>query len=145
MWSSGTLHVGFTGTQRGMSAFQLARLNVVLDVIVTAYERGNVVVHSGDCVGADEQFHELTKHTFGLRSVGHPPINTRKRAFCDFDEEWEPREYLQRDRDIVHVSHLLIAAPLTDHEVRRSGTWATIRVARRSVSWRPVLQLRRSP
>jgi len=42
-----------------------------------------------------------------------------------------PRGYLDRNTDIVKHSHILIGCPSTLNEVLRSGTWATIRRARR--------------
>ncbi len=39
-------------------------------------------------------------------------------------------EELDRNREIVGLANVLIAAPLTDKEEQRSGTWATIRAAR---------------
>jgi len=42
-----------------------------------------------------------------------------------------PKEPLARNRDIVNMSDILIAAPGEKAEVLRSGTWATIRYARK--------------
>jgi hypothetical protein len=38
---------------------------------------------------------------------------------------------LDRNRAIVAAVDVLVAAPLEDREVQRSGTWATVRSARR--------------
>ncbi len=44
---------------------------------------------------------------------------------------WQQRESLDRNLRLVAECDVLVAAPLTDAEVRRSGTWATVRYARR--------------
>jgi hypothetical protein len=44
----------------------------------------------------------------------------------------EPAHYLARDAAIVETSDILIGCSGTNKEVRRSGTWATIRCARRT-------------
>ncbi len=43
----------------------------------------------------------------------------------------ESKPYLERNRDIVDASEVLIACPSTREEVMRSGTWATVRYARK--------------
>lgn len=96
----------------------------------TLYERK---VHSGDCIGADKEFHDIAK-SLGHWSVGHPPLNFYKRAFCDFDEERRPQEFLVRNKIIVDESDQLIATPKGFVEELRSGTWSTIRYARKNVT-----------
>ena len=41
-----------------------------------------------------------------------------------------PRDYLDRNKDIVNNCDLLIAAPKENTEVLRSGTWSTVRYAK---------------
>ena len=119
-----TLHVGFTGTQKGMTENQAARVRSLL------VELGATDAHHGDCIGADADFHAMCLE-LGLRVHIHPPANDTKRAFCQGAVSTAtPREYLTRNRDIVDASHVLIAAPRGAKEQRRSGTWATIRNAR---------------
>lgn len=88
-------------------------------------------LHLGDCIGADAQAHaEAT--LVGVLTVGHPPTEDRKRAFCTYDEELPPKPYLERNLDIVSCGvDGLIAAPKEWVEANRSGTWATIRYARK--------------
>jgi hypothetical protein len=43
----------------------------------------------------------------------------------------EPKLYMERNHDVVHACDFLLALPGTDHEVVRSGTWATVRYARK--------------
>lgn len=89
-----------------------------------------MTAHHGDCVGADADFHRLSRLN-GLLVVGHPPIKNDLRAFCDFDEIREPKEPLDRNHDIVDESDWMIFTPSGFKEVLRSGTWATIRYTRK--------------
>jgi len=89
-----------------------------------------VEFHHGDCRGADEEAHDIAK-AFALSIVVHPPEDPKARAFCVGDEVRPPRPYLKRNADIVAAADVLIAAPASLHEVLRSGTWATVREARR--------------
>jgi hypothetical protein len=100
------------------------------------------VVHHGDCVGADAEFH-LIAYQMGIKVELHPPINPALRAFCDQGPQagnilkvWPEDEYLKRDKAIVRSSSLLIAAPLSNGKSQTGGTWATIRYAqRRKKDW----------
>lgn len=116
--------IGFTGTRDGMTPAQ--RL-VVTRILL--HEKPTKV-HSGDCIGADATFHQIARQ-LGIWSVGHPPINPKNRAWCDFDEVEPEGDYHARDRNIVNASHLLLSTPATEHEVLRSGTWTTLRYARK--------------
>lgn len=44
----------------------------------------------------------------------------------------EPRPPLERNRDVVDASDVLLACPGGMAEEQRSGTWATIRYARKA-------------
>lgn len=114
-------HVGFSGTQEGLTTEQIFAIDELLSDNLTTQ-----TAHSGDCIGADAQFYRLAKLQ-GLWSVGHPPINSSKRAFCDFDEEMTPGEYLDRNRTIVKASDWMIFGPKGYKEELRSGTWSTKR------------------
>ena len=93
------------------------------------------VGHHGDCVGADEQFHDLCEMA-GVPVVLHPPEDDKLRAFCKGAVRVEPpRPFLVRNRVIVDICELLIAAPYEVIEPapqRGQGTWSTIRYARRT-------------
>lgn len=118
-------HIGFTGTQRGMTANQLSVVRFHLDRLDGQW------AHHGDCIGADAEFHALARRKFYLVHR-HPPDNLSKRAFCDFDKDAKEKPYLKRNHDIVDASGILIAAPGEFEEYLRSGTWATIRYARKT-------------
>lgn len=118
--------VGFTGTQRGMTDSQ--RESVIW---LLSEEYAATVGHHGDCIGADAQFHDVCIE-LGIPVHVHPPNVDSKRAFCDGAESiGVPKPYLDRNHDIVDACDLLIATPSGPTETRRSGTWATVRHARK--------------
>lgn len=119
--------VGFTGTQEGMSRLQKSFLEGVLARLCPEE------FHHGDCVGADAEAHEIVRlNVPRCRIIIHPPDVDSKRAFCSGDEARAPRPYLARDLAIVACCDELIAAPKSIIEELRSGTWATIRYARKA-------------
>lgn len=122
------IHVGFTGTQQGMTEDQ--RLMLTSELFEADSASGAVTFHHGDCVGADSQAHAIAV-TMGLGIVIHPPKNDTKRAYCRQGNSvvLPPKEYLERNHDIVDMSKVLIACP-RGPETLRSGTWATVRYAR---------------
>jgi hypothetical protein len=99
-------------------------------VRVTLSQLGVTELHHGDCVGADAEAHEIAR-TLGAVVISHPPDKDDRRAFCGADEMLPPAPYLMRNRAIVDSVKVLVAAPASDHEVLRSGTWATVRYARK--------------
>lgn len=118
--------LGFTGTSHapGMAPRQLKTVRDLLYHVT--------VLHLGDCVNADAQAHAEALE-LGIKTIGHPPDWSGRRAFCTYDEEWTPKPYLVRNLDIATCGvNGLIAAPKGWVEVPRgSGTWATIRYARK--------------
>lgn len=116
------LHIGMSGTQEGMTE---AQINSVIQFMEDNQQFNNA--HHGDCIGADADFHSLVLDRW---TVGHPPIKSSKRAFCDFDEQREPKDYLVRNKDIVDESDFMIIVPRGFEEELRSGTWSTARYAR---------------
>jgi len=124
------MHIGFTGTQHGMSAKQ--RAIVGAELAVRRMEHDDLTLHHGDCIGADADADRIA-HTLGIEVELHPPDNPTKRAYCSgaiFTHRALP--YLERNREIVRCADLLVATPRGSVEQRRSGTWATIRQAQRS-------------
>ncbi len=96
--------------------------------ILRYFHRG--LFHHGDCIGADAEAHDIAREfSYGVEI--HPPLESRKRAWCSSMLVHDPKPYLERNHDIVDACHLLIACP-AGPEVMRSGTWATIRYARRT-------------
>lgn len=88
-------------------------------------------VHHGDAIGADAEMHALARSA-GIRVVIHPPQNSSQRAFCEADRAEPPQSYSMRNRAIVAQVDMMIGAPAAPEiEKPRSGTWRTIRYAKR--------------
>jgi hypothetical protein len=122
--------LGFTGTEKGMTVEQAHTVQRLMKELDT--ERG-AIFHHGDCVGSDDQAHVFAEEQHCYIEV-HPPENPRKRAFCTTSMGYvhAPLPYFQRNRAIVDAARDgVIAAPRTKTEVLRSGTWGTVRYARK--------------
>lgn len=124
------MRVGFTGTQKGMTLEQKAELEHILLGCLLEVIFGSSF-HHGDCVGADAEASDIARN-LEYRIICHPPLESSKRAFTASDFEFPKKSYLDRNRDIVNACEILIAAPKENKEVLRSGTWATIRYARKN-------------
>jgi len=121
------VNIGFTGTQEGTTPNQFASFCKLVRAL-SALDADNVF-HNGDCIGADEET-AIFVHTQGWKIHLHPPLNNGKRAFLDKIATWvSPRlQYLDRNKNIVNESNILIATP-SGPEKLRSGTWSTVRYA----------------
>lgn len=115
--------VGFTGTRGEITTPQKHWVAMML-VRLKATE-----LHHGDCIGSDAIAHELAV-SLGLAVVIHPPLDPKARAYCQSDIVLPPRPYLVRNHDIVKACDVLLATPAGGERLR-SGTWATIRYARK--------------
>ena len=125
------MRIGFTGTQKGMTDFQKHEVSMVL--LFNSYICTGVSgeAHHGDCIGADAEFEELAKKE-GFTTYAHPASDTgNKRAYCKSDILLPAKPALERNKDIVNAVDIMIATPKENHEVLRSGTWATIRYAKK--------------
>jgi hypothetical protein len=121
--------LGFTGTRRGMTAAQEANLCQLV------HDYAPDIARHGDCIGADAEFHTIVRlMAEGAFIIGHPGMDSRglspSRAFCEVDEAMEVLPYLARDKIIVNCVDMMFATPEGFLERTRSGTWATIRMAR---------------
>jgi hypothetical protein len=122
------MKVGFTGTQRGLTITQLGVLYTHLKSYFPTSYLG--FFHHGDCVGADAEAAKLARG-IGYKLYCHPPTNNVKRAFVECDYYDPPRPYLIRNRVIVAECDLLIGCPGEHVERLRSGTWSTLRYAKK--------------
>jgi hypothetical protein len=120
-------HIGFAGTREGMSPKQHRSVFRLL----TEMEDGNLTGHHGDCVGSDEDFHDLCKIQIGMPVEGHPSTH-HLRAYCKVDVEHAVADTAVRNLAIVTAADIMIATPLEMVEQQRGGTWQTIRMARKA-------------
>lgn len=127
--------IGVTGTRRGATVPQLVEMRSLIEYYITKDREGGGTLtrlHHGDCVGVDLQAHGLALELGALVEV-HPPLRDRYRAYTT---HWsvlhKEAEYEMRNRHIVEACDVLIGVPEREQNMSaRSGTWATIRMARR--------------
>jgi hypothetical protein len=114
MESDMTEHFGFTGTQQGWTHKQAERAS---DRFRMLRHQGFEWMHNGDCIGGSLCL--------------QPPSKTSKRAFLRADVIEAPKPYLERNGNIAMRGSVLVATPAEMSEQLRSGTWSTIRRARK--------------
>lgn len=119
--------VSFTGTRQGMTDEQIESLYKALS------SHAVDEFHHGDCVGADADAHDVAVD-LGIPVAIRPSNLREQRAFCtNCTILAKPMPPLVRNHNLVDDCDLLIATP-SGSEVRRSGTWATIRYAKKRVA-----------
>lgn len=124
---------GFTGTRNGLTSHQ----GPVLSEMIIREDFSEF--HHGDCIGADLAAHvQLWLWVAGEVEVNiHPPLIETYRAFATNHYPLTncythpPKDYIARNHDIVNACNRLIAVPGEMFERKRSGTWATVRYARK--------------
>lgn len=127
--------VGFTGTRDGLTSIQKERLSWLFKGKFP-FNRYDTLLHGG-AAGADEIAHDMALAVDFSIEI-YPCDTTRRKHWVDYrDTSGEMyitihavRDPLERNRIIANRCNHLIAAPFQMSEVRRSGTWATIRYAR---------------
>jgi hypothetical protein len=118
--------LGFTGTRNQLTMQQ--RTWLVEFVKETQPEEA---AH-GDCIGADEEFHSILRaYARSCRIEIWPSIHPTMRAYCDGDIIHESLPSLERDQLIVDFATEFVGCPPTNKEITRSGSWATLRKARK--------------
>jgi hypothetical protein len=136
------MRVGFTGTRDGMTDAQRGAFTERISCIPAFTE-----FHHGACVGADEEAAEMLWemwHNTDMDArtwvvVAHP-ANMRRcvsvAALRVSEKTLGEKPPLDRNRDIVDSTDVLFACPKGPEELR-SGTWSTVRYARKQ--GRPVV------
>ena len=115
--------IGFTGTRDGLNRLQVFELSRLFAEYSDSHD---TFVH-GDCVGADADADNIA-YSMGYAIKMRPCTLHSQRAYCQSGIIIaEPMPPLERNKLIVRDSDVMFACPKELKEVKRSGTWATIR------------------
>jgi hypothetical protein len=126
------MKIGFTGTRRGMTHQQDDALQHILEENWRK-DLGVREWHDGDCIGADAEARDVVSTFPGVYIHSHPCNLSNQRAYSECDVDYEELPPLVRNKIIVDSVDLMIATPgETTEQFRGSGTWATIRYARKT-------------
>lgn len=133
------MNIAFTGTQLGMTAVQR---QAVARTMANLFAEATDAVRfgHGDCIGADAEFHALAAYLMSknprVAIEAFPCTVVGKRAYSpgvQLAVIHPPKEPMARNKDLAVWAHVLIAAPKDPAgETIRSGTWSTVRRARKA-------------
>jgi hypothetical protein len=122
------IKIGITGTRSGLTEQAKEYIYTYLETNADNISE----IHHGDCVGVDEEIHNLIDENYSdIKLVVHPPTDNKHRAHCESDDIKKEYDYIKRNHNIVNDTDILVAFPPTQTEILRSGTWSTIRYARK--------------
>jgi hypothetical protein len=124
----GPMIIGFSGTRGLSTAAQRASFKEKIA------ELKPDEFHHGDCIGWDVMADFLIqKYSPQTTIVVHPPVNETYRANCGSNRHIFKRAkpYLVRNRNIVSAANMMLFCPGQSQEKLRSGTWSTVRYARK--------------
>lgn len=129
------MNIGFTGTRKGMTRKQKAKIKLFFEghlLDLDMMERDTWVVRHGGCDGSDDDFHNIASEYADMIYV-YPGDEQQKTKYKNsrFVTVTEIKPYLERNKDIVHMTGGLLATPKGFKEEKRSGTWMTIRHAKK--------------
>lgn len=117
--------VGVTASRDGLSHAQKEWVKKFLK------ENKVCSLHHGDCKGGDDELAIMFSKE-GSHIVAYPGNSPTLRAQCTVNDFTHPcADNLVRNRRIVNATELVLAFPNTPIERTRSGTWFTIRYARK--------------
>jgi hypothetical protein len=119
----GKLILGFTGTRNGMTPEQKKAVENWVIMLKPSF-----AIH-GDCIGADEDFHQIVKAVWPDVPVTTYYVPGPLRANCSASKQLEFKGHLSRNDKIVKDCTFLLATPPSEHPLSRGGTWYTIRRA----------------
>ena len=124
-------YIGFSGSSEHVTETQVQNLARTFRRLAIDHVGHRMVLHHGDCVIADALAHAMAKRMGWLVEL-HPPSNDYKRAWCEGADVIHPeRPFMGRNQDIAAACSVLVATPDEANEVLRSGTWSTVRRARK--------------
>lgn len=109
------------------------RVSAVIEDVLALLDPDRIIVASGLAYGVDTLAIRMARKR-GFATLGFAPKgawhNVNLRSYCDTVIEVEG-DYMTRNDAVVEWCERLVAIPRLPDEVRRSGTWATVRRARR--------------
>lgn len=120
------MKIGFTGTRDGMTPQQKKTFrDLLLEIKPESFSHG-------DCVGSDADAHQIAVE-IGIPIIIYPPRKNDLRAYCKASGAViKPvADYLERNLAIISDTDQLIACPREYENQVRSGTWYTIRQAKK--------------
>jgi len=132
--------VGVTATRHGLTIEQWMQMEAQM---MRRFVRDNHPneFHDGDCIGGDDQLFQSVMRlrqspNYTIETHGHPcNLHTRLRAHNQHDVTHPIYPPLVRNRHIVNAVDWMLCGPHEYEEVfRGSGTWATIRYARHTLT-----------
>ncbi len=124
------MKLGITGTRFGPNVRQQDSIVDMLQLLLDPSDQDEF--HDGECIGVDVWAFDFVKLFLpNVVTVGHPPINQMFRANRPHDETRPAADYLVRNHRMVDEVQALIVVPRQQHEIQRSGTWATFRYAKK--------------
>ena len=128
---NGMPKISMTGT-RTISGLTQKQLVNFRQLIIEYRDKGYTHLNHGDCVGADAIAHSIAIG-LELQVVIYPPNKVECRANCKGGNVTIHPEasYRNRNQAIVNNGHVLMVLPKHNYEQRRSGTWMTVRMARK--------------
>ena len=123
--------ISMTGTRSTGTLTQKQLVNF-RQLMVEYRDKGYTHLNHGDCVGADALAHDIAIE-LGLQIVVYPPDEMKYRANCKgVKVTIRPvASYRNRNQAIVNNGDVLLVLPKHNHEQHRSGTWMTVRMARK--------------
>lgn len=123
--------IGFTGTRHGMTPSQREAVAAIVEEVARGAAFG---AHHGDCVGVDAEFHDLCRQNpLGVIAVHPGPLDDLpNQAGRVGDSQHEPFPHMRRNKNIVMMSTVMIAAPFEPVEQSHGGTWRTVKMARKA-------------
>jgi hypothetical protein len=105
------MKIGFFGTLRGLTQLQKdAFTDLIKEMDIKEF-------HHGDCVGADEQAHNIIRKIAPDCEINiHPPVRDLHRAYCEGDVDFVEMDYIARNEEIIDFTDMVVAC--TDQRIK---------------------------